>query len=174
MEKSKTAGPSTKLTCGNCRRLLGKSTRKKPLFYCTICGWVHNQCSGLENTEEHDRENITYTKCKKEKVSSSAITNSRDLKTIQKVYTNTNKHSANGSINRLVKSTGLKCKTVGTHLTTNSTYTEFKQSRHCFPRLKLQSYRLNELWSIDLADMQSLSTENGNTRYIYIGGSRFI
>ena len=129
-------GPPRKLTCRNCRRLLGKSTRKKPLFYCTICGWVHNQCSGIEKAEEYDRENFTCIKCKNERVISSATTNSRDLQTIQQNYTNTNNPSAYGSVNRLVKSTGLKRKTVETYLTTSSIYTKFKQTRHRFPRLK--------------------------------------
>ena len=160
-------GPPRKLTCGNCRRLLGKSTRKKPLFYCTICGWVHNQCSGIEKAEEYDRENFTCTKCKNERVIS-AITNIRDIQTMQQNYINTNTPSAYGTINRLVKSTGLKRKTVETYLTTSSTYTKFKQTCHRFPRLNVQSYRLNEIWSIDLADMQSLSTENRNTRYLLV------
>ena len=160
--------PPRKLTCGNCRRLFGKSTRRKPLFYCTICGWVHNQCSGIEKAEEYDRENFTCTKCKNERVISSAITNSRDLQTIQQNYINTNTPSAYGSINRLVTSTGLKRKTVENYLTTSSTYTKFKQTRDRFPRLKVQSYRLNEIWSIDLADMQSLSTENRKTRYLLV------
>ena len=68
----------------------------------------------------------------------------------------------------MVKSTGLKRKTMEAYLTTSSTYTKFKQTRHRFPRLKVQSYRLNEIWSTDLADMQSLSTGNRNTRYLLV------
>ena len=161
-------GPPRKLTCGNCRRLLGKSTRRKPLFYCTICGWVHNQGSGIQKAEEYDRKKFTCINCKNERVISSAITNSRDLQTIQQNYTTTNNPSVYGSINRLVKSTGLKCKTVKTYLTTSSTYTKFKQTGHRFPRLKVQSYRLNEILSVDLADLQSLSTGIRNTRYLLV------
>ena len=161
-------GPARKLKCGSCKKLLGKSTKKRPLFYCTICGWVHYQCSGLQNVNDYNSRTFTCTKCRNERVISSAITHSRGLQTAQKFYTNSNYPSAYGSVNRLIKETGLKRKTVETYLKTNSTYTKFKQTRHRFPRLKVQSYRLNEIWSLDLADMQSLSADNKNTRYLLV------
>ena len=35
-------------------------------------------------------------------------------------------------------------------------------------RLKVVSYRLNEVWSIDLADMQQLETQNSGVRYLFV------
>ena len=161
-------GPAKKLKCGSCQKLLGKSTKKRPLFYCTIGGWVHYQCSGLRNASDYNKDNFNCTKSQNERVISSAITNSRDLQTAHKFYTNSNHSSAYGSIHRLIKETGLKRKTVETYLKTNATYTKFKQTTHRFLRLKVQSYRLNEIWSLDLADMQSLAAENQNSRYLLI------
>ena len=146
----------------------GEKYKKRPLFYCTTCGWVHYQCSGLQNVNDYNSKTFTCTKCTNERVISSAITNSRNLQTAQKFYTNSKYPSAYGSINRLIKETGLKGKIVETYLKTNSTYTKFKQTRHRFPRLKVQSYRLKEIWCLDLADMQSLSADNRKTRYLLV------
>ena len=85
-----------------------------------------------------------------------------------KFFTEVNHLSAYGSINRLIKETVLKRQTVENYLTHNSTYTNFKQTRHSFSRLKVQSYRLNEIWSLDLSDMQSLANDNRNTRYLLV------
>ena len=164
----KNPGPTKKLNCGSCKKQLRKSTKNKPLYYCTICGWVHNQCSGLLNANEYNSYNFTCTKCKRERVVSTALSNNKDLQKVHKFFTEINHPSAYGSINRLIKETGLKRQTVENYLTHNSTYTKFKQTRHRFPRLKVQSYRLNEIWSLDLADMQSLANDNRNTRYLLV------
>ena len=164
-EKSR---PNKKLKCGSCKKQLGKSTKNKPLYYCTICGWVHNQCPGLLNANEYNSYNFTCTKCKRERVVSTALSNNKDLQKVHKFFTEVNHPSANGSINRLIKETGLKRQTVENYLTHNSKYTKFKQTRHRFPRLKVQTYRLNEIWSLDLADMQSLANDNRNTRYLLV------
>ena len=164
----KNPGPTKKLKCGSCKKQLGKSTKNKPLYYCTICGWVHNQCSGLLNANEYNSYNFTCTKCKRERVVSTALSNNKDLQKVHKFFTEVNHPSAYGSINTLIKETGLKRQTVENYLTHNSTYTKFKQTRHRFLRLKVQSYRLNEIWSLDLADMQSLANDNRNTRCLLV------
>ena len=45
--------------------------------------------------------------------------------------------------------------------------TKFKLTRKRFPRLKVVSYRLIEVWSIDSADMQQLTTQNSGVRYLF-------
>ena len=82
-------------------------------------------------------------------------------------FTEINHPSAYGSISRVIKETGLK-RSVENYLTHSSTYTKFKQMRHRFPRLKVQSYQLNEIWSLDLADMQSLANDKRNTRHLLV------
>ena len=47
----------------------------------------------------------------------------------------------------------------------SETYTEFKLTRKRFPRLKVVSYHLNEISSIDLADIQ-LAAQNSGVRYL--------
>ena len=46
-------GPS-KTICGSCSKTLGNSTKTKPLLWCTICGWVHFDCSGLASVRDYD------------------------------------------------------------------------------------------------------------------------
>ena len=50
-------------------------------------------------------------------------------------------------------------------LSTNATYTKIRQNPSNLTRLKVQSYRINEIWSIDSADMQQLSNKNKGVRY---------
>ena len=66
---------------------------------------------------------------------------------------------------------------VDNFLNRSETYTKFKQTRNRFPRLKVQSFRLNEIWSVDLADMQKLSRYNHGINFIFIAVdalSRFV
>ena len=135
-------GPTKKLKCGNSKKRLGKSTENKPLFYCTICGWVHNQCSGLFDANEYNSNNFTCVKCKRERVVSTALSNNKELQTVHKFFTEVNHPSSYGSISRLIKETGPNRQTVENYLTHNSTYTKF--------------------------NMQSLANENRNTRYLLV------
>ena len=43
-----------------------------------------------------------------------------------------------------------------------------KKYRNRFPRLKVQKFRLNEIWSVDLADMQKLSRYNHRINLISV------
>ena len=54
------------------------------------------------------------------------------------------------------------------YLASSETYTKFKQTRRRFIRLKMQSFRVNEIWSIDLADIQKLSRANDGVRYLFV------
>ena len=46
--------------------------------------------------------------------------------------------------------------------------TKYKQTRRNFPRLRVLSYRLNKIWSIDLADLQSVQLFNNGGRYYLV------
>ena len=83
-------------------------------------------------------------------------------------YTNPEKATAFGSPIILARATNCSLKHVNRYLTSSETYTKFKLTRKCFPRLKVISYRLNEVWSIDLAHMQQLSRENLGVKYLFV------
>ena len=95
-------GPSSKkLKCGSCKKLLRKSTKQRPLFYCTICGWVHFICSGLSNDSEYNKDTFACTKCKNERVISTKLLENSDYKKAHKFYTETGFPSSYSSLNRL-------------------------------------------------------------------------
>ena len=87
---------------------------------------------------------------------------------IHNAYTNPNNATAFGSRENLLRGTKCSSKHVDRYLNSSETYTKFKLTRKRFPRLKVVSYRLNEVWSIDLADMQQLATQNSGVRYLFV------
>ena len=99
---------------------------------------------------------------------SDALTNNPNFQKAHKFYSDTNKSSAFGNSQTLAQHTGLPVKTVQQYLSTSATYTKFRQARRNFKRLKVLTYRLNEIWSLDLADMQSIASRNGGFRYLLV------
>ena len=92
-------------------------------------------------------------------------------------YTSCNNPAAFAGRNALKKTSNCSYRQVDNYLNRSETYTKFKPTRKRFPRLKVQSFRLNEIWSIDLADMQKLSRYNHGINFIFVAVdtlSRFI
>ena len=69
-------------------------------------------------------------------------------------YTNTRNAAAFGTRQHLVIRTNCPPKEVEKYLHASETYTKVKMAKKRFTRLKVITYTLNEIWSIDLADMQ--------------------
>ena len=82
-------------------------------------------------------------------------------------YTNTQNAATFGSRQNLIKATKCSPKQVDKYLHASETYTKFKMAKKCFTRLKVISYRLNEIWSNDLADMQQLARDN-SVKYLFV------
>ena len=66
--------------------------------------------------------------------------------------------SAFGSIKSLCKSSGLTRKKVETFLESKSAYTKFKQRRGKFIRLSARARFINDIWCLDLAQMDRLAS----------------
>ena len=135
---------------------------------CTICGWVHFTCSGLSNATQYNASCFVCLKCSQERVVSDALLNNPNFQNAYKFYSDTNICSAFGNSQTLAQHTGLPLKTVRQYLSTSATYTKFRQGRRNFKLLKVLTYRLNEIWSLDLADMQSIASRNGGIRYLLV------
>ena len=73
-----------------------------------------------------------------------------------------------GSVKNLQEASGLTRKKVLEYLHTSSTYTKFKSRRRKFTRLKVLSPGINDIWSVDLAHVDKLASDNGGVRYILI------
>ena len=87
---------------------------------------------------------------------------------LHNIYTNCDNSAAFGSRQSLQTVSRCSYSDVDKYLASSETYTKFKQTRRSFIRLKVQSFRLNEIWSVDLADMQKLSRANDGVRYLFV------
>ena len=154
--------------CGCCQKRLGKGSKTCPPLWCHVCGWVHFKCSGLKSKSDY-HDNFLCTKCSKSRV---LIENDDPFAVaytkIHNAYTNPDNSTAFGSREKLFRGTKCSSKHVDRYLNSIETYTKFKLTRKRFPRPKVVSYRLNEVWSIDLADMQQLATQNSGVRYLFV------
>lgn len=159
-----------KYSCGNCSKALGKGSRQQPSIWCHVCGWVHYKCSGLKQVSDYDscKDNFLCTKCLKTRRLVPSTGETIAFSKLHDIYTNCSNPASFGSRNALKNESKFTFKEVDNYLRKSETYTKFKQTRKKFPRLKVQSYRFNEIWSVDLADMQQLSRFNQNTRFLFV------
>ena len=154
--------------CGCCQKRLGKGSKQNPTVWCHVCGWVHFTCSGLENKTDYN-DNFLCSKCSRSRVTIEdddpfAVEYSK----IHDAYTNPQNATAFGSPINLARATNCSLKHAKRYLNSSETYAKFKLTRKRFPRLKVISYRLNEVWSIDFADMQKLSRKNLGVRHLFV------
>ena len=159
-----------KWVCGSCKKSLGKGSKKTPSLWCHVCGWIHFKCSGLTDSKEY-HDNFLCSHCRESRV---LLDDEKDgdyaaaFPKIHDHYTNPGNTSAFGSRRSLIKASKFQPQDVDRYLNSSETYTKFKLTRKRFPRLKVISYRLNEIWSIDLADMQKLANTNAGIRYLFV------
>ena len=96
---------------------------------------------------------------------------------IHTFYTSCNNPAAIAGRNALKKTSNCSYRQVDNYLNRSEAYTKYKQTRNRFPGSKVQSFRLNETWSLDLADMQKLSRYNHGINFIFVAVgtlSRFV
>ena len=164
----KNPGP---LKCHCCSKTSGRSTKKAPTIWCHVCGWVHFKCSGLNSPADYEKSpNFRCTWCLK---NSRFAPKNYDpaLHALQRLYTITNNSSAFGSRQLLRSAAATKrvtCKQVDKFLSLSETYTKFRASKNNFTRLKVQSYRINEIGSGDLADVHQLAKDNDGKKFLLV------
>ena len=92
---------------------------------------------------------------------------SRDeVKLLQKLYLKG--PAAFGSKTRLIKYSNLPAEKVESFLLSKNAHTKYKSFRKTFPRLKVISYRINEIWSLDLAYMDKIAKYNNGVKYLLV------
>ena len=85
--------------------------------------------------------------------------------------------SAFGSVQNLVKASGLSKKKVLEYLHSNNAYTQYHIAYKKFPRLRVVANAINEIWCMDLAVMDKLVRENNKITYLLVSVdvlSRFV
>ena len=55
------------------------------------------------------------------------------------------------------------------YLQSKAPYTKYKQFRKTFPRLKAVAYRINKIWSVDVAYMDKVARHNNGVKYLLVG-----
>ena len=66
------------------------------------------------------------------------------------------------------KASGLPRSKVVQYLQSKAPYTKYKQFRKTFPRLKAVAYRINEIWSVDVAYMDKIAHHNNGVKYLLV------
>ena len=119
---------------------------------------MSSKCSRTRHLVPATQETIAYSK-------------------LHNIYTSCQSPASFGSRSSLKKESNCTFKQIENFLRKSETYTKFKQARRNFTRLKVQSYRLNEIWSIELVDMQQLSEFNQGITFLFVAVdtlSRFV
>ncbi len=84
---------------------------------------------------------------------------------------------AYGSLRNLIRASGLPPKKVSTFLHSRAAYTKFKPSTKTSPRLHAHATKIDDIWCIDLAQMDKLAQWNDNVYYLFVAidiFSRFV
>lgn len=89
------------------------------------------------------------------------------MQRLTKLYTKGS--AAFSSVERLHQhSPDISRKSIQQFLQSNDSHTKYKPVRYGFPRLKVLAFRINEIWSIDLADVSKLHEYNGGIKYLLV------
>ena len=76
--------------------------------------------------------------------------------------------AAFGSIANLKKASGFTRGKIVRCLQSKATYTKYRQFRESFSRMKTVAYRINEIWSVDVAYMDKVAQHNNDVKYLLV------
>ena len=108
------------------------------------------------------------SKCSKTRRLVPANADSIAYSKLHTLYTSCQSPASFGSRASLKKYPNCSNEQVDKYLQKNETYSKCKQSRKNFLCLKVQTFRLNEIWSVDLADMQQLARPNNGVKFLFV------
>ena len=111
-------------------------------------------------------EALKMQKMKSNRLARGQITSSY-VKQLNKLYTKGS--AASGSIANLKKASDLPRSKVLQYLQSEAPYTKYKKFRKTFPRLKAVAYRINKIWSVDVAYMDKICPKQ-QWSHIFTGG----
>ena len=76
--------------------------------------------------------------------------------------------AAYGSLRNLQKESGIDHNKVKKFLESKAAHTKYQPFRKNFPRLKVIAYRINEIWSLDLAYVDKLAKYNNGIKFLLV------
>ena len=106
----------------------------------------------------------SQTQRKKSKRQQAGKLHSVEIKKLNNVYIKGK--AAFGSVTNIKKESGLSQKKIEKFLQSKNSYTKYRQFRKNFPRLKVVAYRINEIWSMDVAYMDKIAKHNNGVKYL--------
>ena len=92
----------------------------------------------------------------------------QEYRLLRGIYYNLSHPGAFGGAARLQKYSGLSLKKCREFLESSKVWTKFKQRRSKYSRLSVKSLGLNHVWSIDVAYMDKLASENKGVTYLLV------
>ena len=88
---------------------------------------------------------------------------------IQKLSTVfTKEKAAFGSVANIKGESGLSHKKIEQFLQSKNSYTKYRQFQKSFPRLEEVAYRINEIWSMDVAYMDKIAKHTNGFKYLLV------
>ena len=108
----------------------------------------------------------SQTRKKKLKRQQAGKIHSAEIKKLNNVYTKGK--AAFGSVANIKEESGFSHKKIEKFLQSKNSYTKYRQFRKSFPRLKVVAYRINEIWSMDVAYMDKIAKHNNGVKYLLI------
>ena len=76
--------------------------------------------------------------------------------------------AAFGSVANLKKASGFTRDKIVRYLQSKAPYTKYRQFRESFSRLKAVAYRINEIWSVDVAYMDKVAQHNNGVKCLLV------
>ena len=126
----------------------------------------------LQNPSERKQKLLTETRetLKRQKKKSNQPAPGRitsyQVNQLDKFYTKGS--AAFGSIANLKEVSGFTRGKIVRYLQSKAPYTKYRQFRKSFPRLKAVAYRINEIWSVDVAYMDKVAQHNNGVKYLLV------
>ena len=89
-----------------------------------------------------------------------------ELRLLKGLYTSGK--AAFGSKKNLIKESGLSRKKVELFLHSRNSYTKFHQPTRKFRRMRVFAKHINEIWCMDLAQMDKLASDNSDVKFLLV------
>ena len=187
LKSTRAAQAKEKWPCGKCGKNVSCAEYS---IYCVDCKrWVHRTCAKMSVSDIKSWSKWEWhCGCKPQEVncevdandddrwpgSSSAVLSAKlsveEKERLQKAYFTVDGPSSYGSVDNLMRRTGISRTKVKHFLSTSDTYTKFRMAhrRKNFTRLKVQSLHIDEIWSVDLAYMDKVAESNNGVVYLFV------
>ena len=126
---------------------------------------LQNPTEKKQKLQTTTSEALKRQKKKSNQQTSGKIT-SYQVKQLDKLYTKGS--AAFGSIAKIKNASSFTRGKIFRYLQSKAPHTKYRQFKKIFPRLKALAYRINEIWSVDVAYMDKVAQHNNGVKYLLV------